>query len=98
MPMIMNDVMNRLTEAFRNFQPEILDFSDYEEFGSGKKMVVILVVTENFEHIRNMTRCRMLDDTLKQKDPDLAEAYTFAYECFTPLEYRMIRLCKNSLH
>jgi stress-induced morphogen len=96
--MLCEQILKRVENALTNFSPEIVDFSDYEEFGAGKKMIVLLVVAESFENIRNMTRCRMIDDTLKHKEPDLASDYTFAFECFTPEEYKFIRMCKNSLH
>lgn len=92
------EVANRIARALKYIQAETIGVSEMEGSQAGKRLIGLVVIATNFEHMRATTRNRVINDTLLQRDPELCSKVMFAYECFTPQEYRIIRLCKNELH
>lgn len=95
--MVMDEVVQKVEKALKIIAPEFVQFSDYEEC-NGKPMVCVTVVSKDFEHLRIFTRCKVVEDTLAQKEPELSKQFLFAYECYTPKEYRLIKFTRHELH
>lgn len=96
---VMDNVMKRVEKALKNIRPSQIDFGDFEKRGfQDKPMVVVRVISTGFEDMRFATRSRVMDDTISSRDPQLKENYIFAFECYTPQEYKLVKLQRNALH
>lgn len=96
--MTLHEITQRLEAAFKPLAPTKILIIDTDETIQPKPFIVVQIVAQGFEHIRPATRCRVLDDTLAQRDPHLRAAFQFVYEAFTQAEHGVIRHTPLRLH
>ncbi len=75
------DTSQRIAKALKSFSLERIELLEQD----GNLLTIGLVVNEMAE-VKQLTRYRMVDETIAKNDPDLYRQYLFAYEVWTSKE------------